>query len=249
MKIEPIAQAIEILPAFIPAQLVRFDLLHTGKEFETLAQSIESFLSRPDLPDDVIKSQRKRLAQIYEQKLDNRERAVELYRETMQEPADTPPEERDEILEELYRRQGVWDELIDLLAKRQGNTSEPDEITSLALEIADIQETKLDRADLAFFELVRAIKQVPGHPETLDELFRLASLAGFATELLAVLDDQVSTVDDLAKAQLHARAGQLLASGDGHDQARQRFVQALELDPAQPAAFISLHSTLLAAEE
>jgi len=206
-------------------------------------------LSRQDLPADVIKSQRKRLAQIYEQKLDNRERAVELYRETMQEPADPPPEDRDEILEELYRRQGVWDELIDLLTKRQGKTSESEELANLALEIADIQETKLDRDDLAFFELVRAIKHAPGHPKILDELFRLAHLSGYTTELLAVLDDHLATVDDQTKAQIHARAGQLLESGDDHDQARQRFVQALELDPTQPAAFVSLHAALLAAEE
>ena len=56
-----IAHALEIAPAYIPAQLVRFDLLETAKEFELLAQSIESFLSRPDLPDEVTAEQGQRL--------------------------------------------------------------------------------------------------------------------------------------------------------------------------------------------
>ncbi len=164
---EAIAQAIEILPAFIPAQLVRFDLLHTGKEFETLAQSIESFLSRPDLPDDVIKSQRKRLAQIYEQKLDNRERAVELYRETMQEPADTPPEDRDEILEELYRRQGRMAEALS--AFREAHARRPLD-PSLVSKLADALISTGQPAEAEQLLLAAQVK----HPDNPYIVFALA---------------------------------------------------------------------------
>ncbi len=247
-----VAKAIEIDPASVPVQLIRLDLLEYGKEFEPLAMALESFLSRPDLPADVVKAQTKRLARILEEKLGERERAVVLYRESMQEPPreDVPPaEQREEILEDLYRRQGVWDELISLLIGRAEKTSDPDQAAEISLEIAAIQEEKLDHLDLAFFELIRALRQAPGHPRLMDELFRLARSAGFANELLAVLDEQLVAMDGPAAAGLQERAGLLLDDCGMRAEAEERFKRAIELDPALIEAFRSLHAMLEEAQD
>ncbi len=246
-----VSKAIEIDPACVPAQLIRLDLLEYGKEFEPLAMALESFLSRPDLPPEVVKAQTKRLARILEEKLGDRERAVILYRESMQEhPQEAPPaEQREEILEDLYRRQGVWDELISLLTGRAEKTTDPDKLVGIALEIASIQEEKLDRSDLAFFELIRTVKQTPGHPRLIDELFRLAQSAGFANELLAVLDEQLVAMNQTAAARLQERAGLLLAESGMQAEAEDRFRRAIELDPSLDEAFRSLHTTLEEAQD
>jgi len=244
-----VTQALDLVPAHVPAQLVRFDLLEAGKEYETLAKALESFLSRPDLEEEVINTQRRRLASIYEEKLGNRERAVELFRESMKEPAKEgapPPEQREEILEELYRKQGTWEDLIALLSKRLGEASDNEALVNTYLEIADIYETKLDRTDQAFFELIRAARSAPDHPRVQDGMFRLAHKAGLASELLLVGDDLITGLSDSAAADWHVRLGELLEADGTPEQALDRFRRALDLDSTHSGAYQKIREQLAA---
>jgi tetratricopeptide (TPR) repeat protein len=235
-----VTQALDLVPAHVPAQLVRFDLLEAGKEYDTLAKALESFLSRPDLEEEVINTQRRRLASIYEEKLGNRERAVELFRESMQEPVKDgapPPEQREEILEELYRKQGTWEDLIALLSRRLSEPVDTESLVNTYLEIAGIYENKLDHTDQAFFELVRAARSAPDHPRLQDEMFRLAHKAGLASELLLVGDDLITGLSDSAAADWHVRLGEILEADGTPEQALDRFRRALDLDSTHSGAY------------
>ena len=242
-----VTRALDLVPAHVPAQLVRFDLLEAGKEYDTLAKALESFLSRPDLEEEVINAQRRRLAGIYEEKLGNRERAVELFRESMKEPAKEgapPPEQREEILEELYRKQGTWEDLIALLSRRLSEPADTEALVNTYLEIAEIYENKLDHTDQAFFELVRASRSAPDHPRLQDEMFRLAHKAGLASELLLVGDDLITGLSDSAAADWHVRLGELLESDGTAEQALDRFRRALDLDSTHSGAYQKIRGQL-----
>jgi tetratricopeptide (TPR) repeat protein len=180
-----VCRVLDKTPAYIPAQILRFDLLEAGREYEALAEAIESFLARPDLPDSVASEQRKRLARIYEEKLDNRSRAVELFKESLHEPelpTEEPPEEQpeeeepEESLEELYREQGAWDDLISLLGSRMDEATDPQEVARTALEIAKIQEEQLGLLDDALVSYRRAAEDTSDHQEKLRLLFKAAEL-------------------------------------------------------------------------
>ncbi|NMB77071.1 MAG: tetratricopeptide repeat protein [Myxococcales bacterium] len=232
----------------LEAQLLRFDLLQTAREWERLAQALEAFLGRADLPADMAREQRKRLARLYEEKLDRRERAVELYRENLREPGDASapePGPREEILEQLYRRQGTWEELITLLGRRMQESADPETQVNLALEIAQIRERQLHQPDRAFFEIVRAAKQAPGDERLLDELFRLARAGGFTSEVLAVAEDLLATMPDAAAARVHASIGLLLEDEGRRQEALERFERALALDPLESRAYRGLRADLL----
>jgi len=242
-----VTQALDLVPAHVPAQLVRFDLLEAGREYDTLAKALESFLSRPDLENEVINAQRRRLASIYEEKLGNRERAVELFRESMKEPAKEgapPPEQREEILVELYRKQGTWEDLITLLSKRLSDPADTESLVNTYVEIAEIYENKLDRSDQAFFELVRAARSAPDHPRLQDDLFRLAHKAGLASELLLVGDDLITGLPDSAAADWHVRLGEILEADGTPEQALDRFRRALALDSTHPGAYRKIREQL-----
>lgn len=245
--LKAVTQALNLVPSHVPAQLVRFDLLEAGREYDTLAKALESFLSRPGLDQEVIRVQRRRLAVIYEEKLANRERAVELFREGLKEPAKEgapPPEQREEILEELYRKQGTWEDLITLLTKRLVDLSDPESIVNAHLEIAEVYDTKLDQADQAFFELVRAARSAPEHSRLLDELFRLANKAGFSSELIAVGDDLITGLPDPSVADWHARLGLLLEADGNREGALDRFRRALDLDAGNAIAHRKIRGLL-----
>jgi len=238
-----LSRALEADPDFIPAQLLRFDLLEAGREFVALAAALETLIARTDLEPEVAKEQRKRLARLYEQKLDNRDRAVALYRENLGDaPQPGADESREEILEQLYRRQGAYEELLKLLGARLKAAQEPAAIAALALEMAELQERQLEQPDLAFFELLRAVKQAPGEERLLDELFRLGQEAGLGAALRSALQDLANTVEIGQAAGLHVRLG-LLAEAEGRpDEAVDQYERALAMDATQPVAYQKLRA-------
>ncbi len=242
-----VTRALDLDPSHVPAQLVRFDLLEAGKEYETLAKALESFLSRPDLGEEVIEAQRRHLADIYEQKLGDRERAAEMLHEGPDEPEaeqPPPPEPQEENLEERYRQQETWEDLIALLTKRLAGSADLEARVNTQLEIAEVYETKLDQADQAFFELVRAVRSAPEHPRLLDELFRLAKKAGFQTELVAVGDDLVTSLPDPSASDWHARLGLLLEADGDPEESQDRFRRALDLDATHTVAYRKIRELL-----
>lgn len=238
-----IGRALELDPADLSAQLVRFDLLEAGREYEALARALDELLARGGLADEVAKQQRRRLARLYEEKLGQRERAVELYRENMREP-DEPAgsEDRREILEQLYRRQGMYEELLKLLGVRAKESEDPQELAAIAVEMAGVYEKQLDQPDRAFFELVRAARQNPGAQPLLDELFRLGQAAGLETELVAVCTDLGGALDDPAAAELQVRLALALEGMGEPEDAAEHYERALLLDPVQPVAYQKLRA-------
>ncbi len=243
---QAVERALELDPDHLPALQLRLDLIeHEGKS-EELAAAIETFLERPQLPAQVAKDRRKQLARIYEDKIGDRDRAVHLFRQAMQAPeqVETPeqPGPREEILEDLYRRQGIWDELLQLLGQRLAETEDPEVAMATALEIAVIQEQKLARSDLAFFELIRTAKQFPGQARLTDALFDLAQRAGFATELVTVVDELLVDPNSKDAAPIFQRLGCLLDESDHRPEARQQFLRALELDPELETAYAGLEA-------
>jgi tetratricopeptide (TPR) repeat protein len=238
-----IGRALELDPADLSAQLVRFDLLEAGREYEALARALDELLARGGLPDEVTKQQRRRLARLCEEKLDQRARAVELYRENMREP-DEPDggEQRREILEQLYRRQGMYDELLKLLADRAKESEDPQELAAIALEMAALYEKQLDQPERAFFELVRAVRQNPDAQALLDELFRLGQAGGLETELIAVCTDLGGALDDPAAAELQVRLALALEAMGQPEDAAEHYERALLLDPVQPVAYQKLRA-------
>ncbi|MEM9069478.1 MAG: tetratricopeptide repeat protein [Myxococcota bacterium] len=130
-----------------------------------------------------------RLARALEQHLDEKPRAVELYREVLtilpeHDGARSALEEllSDEgvgvaaarILEPVYEVRGDWAPLIRALRVLHDGAEEPDERLQLLTKIGQVYGEQLEDADKAFAAYAEALSEQPGSADTLARLEMLA---------------------------------------------------------------------------
>ena len=241
-----ISKALEVDPGYLPAMLIKFDLLETARDYEGLAKAIESILTRQDLSDDIAKQLRRRLAQIYEEKLGDRERAVELYRENMREQNQQDKgSSREELLEELHRRQGTYDELIKILQKRCDETDDPETLAKSGLEICEIYEKRMDQPQEAFVSIANIIRRAPTNESLQEEFFRLGRELGLTEKLREITEEICPTLPPEQATGFYIKTALCLESGGDPDGAIVFYEKALSADPLQPVAYQKLRTRAL----
>ena len=155
-----------------------------------------------------------RLAGIYEQRLNDTERALELCSGILaNEQADAElaastvailerlqgrgvsPLRIAEILQPYYALAGDWRRHIDMLELRLEGCDTAEERVRLLGRIAQVYEEELDQKELAFNALGRAFGELPREPGLLDGLQRLAEETSRLEDLASILDRSLERVE------------------------------------------------------
>lgn len=110
-------------------------------------------------------------AACYEQQLGERPRAIEaLVRALEDRPAD---EKVTESLNRLYRAEGMWPELLDILRDQIPRAADGAARAKLEKEIAEVLADKLSSYDEALESYRRALDEVPGDADVVARVFAL----------------------------------------------------------------------------
>jgi tetratricopeptide (TPR) repeat protein len=154
-----------------------------------------------------------------------------------------PPAEALDILEPLAEDRGDWLGLVGLLEARLGIIDDDADKASLLARMGDIFENRLRDLPRAVDALGRALRADPGASQTMDNLERIADLAGTpgeaASRIEAVLDavDPVLFADTaLRAARMHLRAG----GASNEEAALKLYVRVTESDPENVTALEAL---------
>ncbi len=132
-----------------------------------------------------------RIGELYEHKLQNENVAIAHYQEVLTLSPSYFPALR--ALARIYRTQGAWESLIDVLRAEAANRTDPVERANALYQAATIWEHKLSRQDMAIEGLQEVLRLTPGHAAALRGLERLYTLRGDVKDLLSVLDRETQT--------------------------------------------------------
>ena len=198
---------------------------------------------------------RRRLAELKDTRLLDREGALDLYdRILAARPDDAAALERVEallqrdpgnarassLLERAYAATGAWARYAAVMEMRAAERPDPVERKALFLELAEIQERRLGSPELAFIALCRAFRDDPSDPALRGELQRLASASGHAEELAALYEDEFDELPPAVGAEVALALGGLYERQLGDPRAAIGWLErARRIDPATAGAALA----------
>lgn len=152
------------------------------------------------------------VAQLWEAKINDIPKAIELYRAILEDHPEYKPAleamellgEQDEfqliVAESLesYFREGHEDfvRLIEMVEIRLNHTEDTLKRIEFLKEIVLLYEEELDNPDMAFVYLCRAFREAPTDRDIISELERLAEETDAWEELVGVYEDEVENISD-----------------------------------------------------
>ncbi|MEZ4433356.1 MAG: tetratricopeptide repeat protein [bacterium] len=190
-----------------------------------------------------------RLGEVHESKLMNFDLAIETYREILAVAPDNraaiealerlseDPNFRPaiaDILEPIYERQDNWQKLVHVYEIQREFAADEGRKVELLHRIASLHQSRGGDAAEAFRSYARAFQVEPANEKTLAELHRIAAALDLWLDLVAVYEDQVVEIPDVATATMvHKRvaAVQLRQIGDVEG-ARAHYEAAYQADDA-----------------
>ncbi|MEW5851465.1 MAG: tetratricopeptide repeat protein [Myxococcota bacterium] len=174
-----------------------YEIFHANEAFEECAGVLErrvGIAATPEMRVDLLFQ----LAELWEGPLGRRERASSAYERILQAyPAHLRAYE---ALAAVYEHAEEWRKLVTLKEARMGHADSADEKIRLLREIGALYEQKLNEKALAFLAACRAFRENPMDRELGVMVERLAVDTDSAEELVGVLEDTVSRVDDTPRA-------------------------------------------------
>ncbi|MBV8757521.1 MAG: tetratricopeptide repeat protein, partial [Deltaproteobacteria bacterium] len=181
-------------------------------------------------------------AMAWDDELDNRERAAELYeRLRAADPSNLVVAER---LCAIYRHQREWATLVEVLLERSELVEGVPQQIELLHEVAAVYERELGDAESAFYVVQAAFNRDHRHAHTVRELQRLAAEASLWQELL---DEHTKHIGELEREDPRAAADLWVKIGRWYvDELSQReyalhsMQQALRLEPAHAGALAAV---------
>jgi tetratricopeptide (TPR) repeat protein len=126
-----------------------------------------------------------KVGELYEQKLKNENEAIASYQEVLTLAPSHFPALR--ALAQIYRTQGSWESLIEVLRSEAANRIDPVERANALYQAASIWEDALDNRALAIEGYQEVLRLNPSHAAALGALERLHEAADHLSELVAVL--------------------------------------------------------------
>jgi tetratricopeptide (TPR) repeat protein len=195
---------------------------------------------------------RKEIAITLAERLERYDEALESYRSAL----DDAPEDADvvakvrtlgeqhedlrhavaDVLVPVLRRTEGWDQLAGVLELRLSVEQDPSDRMQTLMAIAEILETKLNRAPDALGALLRALQERPDNPQLHKELERLAEVTkGFERYAEALTERAGATFDPDTARDLFVRLGRVCEERLNDDRrAVTAYVRALEQAGDQP---------------
>ncbi|MCE9671397.1 Adventurous gliding motility protein K [Myxococcus stipitatus] len=127
-----------------------------------------------------------KIGELYEQRLSQENEAIASYQEALMLAPSYFPALR--ALARIYRAQGAWESLVEVLRSEAANRTDPMERANALFQAAVIWEDSLQRPELAIETYQEVLRLTPGHAATLRALERLFLAQDNMKELVAILD-------------------------------------------------------------
>ncbi len=199
-----------------------------------------------------------RIAELYEKKLDDVTRAIELYREILQQEAtheptlraleglksgDKEPLAAAAVLEPVYEAASDWPRLISVHEVQVQHGTDAFQKVELLHRIARLYEDAVDDHYSAFDTHARALALDNGNEDTLSSLERLASVVNRWKEVAALYDRELDKLSDNPGrlVELGIRTAQIFeVQLEDVDNAIARFRRVVEADSENQNAIRSL---------
>ncbi len=138
-----------------------------------------------------------KVGELFEQKVKDLNEAVSSYREVLTLAPNHVPALRS--LARIYRTQGDWESLIEILRAEAANRSDPTERANAIFQSAAIWEDQLQKPEAAIEAYHEVLRLAPNHTTALQQLERLLTTKDDVKELVVLLDRQTQTGTDAAK--------------------------------------------------
>lgn len=132
-----------------------------------------------------------KVGELYEQKVKDANEAVSAYREVLTLAPNHVPALRS--LARMYRSQGDWEALIEILRAEAANRSDPTERANAIFQAAAIWEDQLKKPEQAIEAYQEVLRLAPSHTTALQQLERLLTTKDDVKELVVLLDRQTQS--------------------------------------------------------
>ncbi|HEX4622705.1 MAG TPA: tetratricopeptide repeat protein, partial [Myxococcaceae bacterium] len=132
-----------------------------------------------------------RIGELYEQRMKNENEAIASYQEVLTLAPNYFPALR--ALARIYRAQGAWESLIEVLRSEAANRADPIERANALFQAAAIWEDQLGRVDMAIEGYQEVLRLTPGHAAAIRALERLYISRNDMKELIAITDRETQT--------------------------------------------------------
>ncbi len=266
--IDVYTKVLELDPDDVHA-LARLDVLYGQSEnWQELLGVLTHESEMCDDPSEAIRFQY-RIAELYEKRLDDVARAIELYREILQRQVDHEPTlaaleglksgDKDPVgaaavLEPVYEAASDWPRLISVHETQVKHATDPFTQVDLLHRIARLYEDALENHSAAFETYARALSLDNGNELTLQNLERLAMIVnrwGGRGGVAALYDAELDKLADNADrfVELGLRTAQIFeVQLEDVDQAIVRYRRVMGVDAENQVAVRSLDRLYLQTE-
>jgi golgin subfamily B member 1 len=241
------------------AAIARLDALYVATEnWSELLSVLEREVDLTDDPQQAI-VYRYRIAELWDQRLNDSARAVEGFREILVFAPDHEPTlnalegmiagKREplaaaEVLEPIYRQLGEWQKLANVQEVRITYEQDPTRKVELLHGLAELFELSLDTPSAAFEAYGRSLALEPGNHDTQGALERLAESLGTWREVTRLYDAAIAqqrAAGDGSHIDLALRSAQIYElSLEDLDSAIERYRWVIESDPTHAQALEAL---------
>ena len=264
-SIDTYQRVLEIDPDDLQA-LGRLDVLYqTAQNWQELLSVLQHESELAQDPAEGI-SYQYRIAELYEKHLDDTTRAIELYRDLLQQMPDHAPTlealegikrgAKDPlgaalVLEPIYDAIGEWQKLISVLEVQVKATDDPFARVDLLHRIARLHEEMLTDHRSAFETYARAVGFDITNEDSLQNLERLAMAVGRWHDVAALYDAELEKLgeDPGRFVELGLRLAQIFETQlEDVENAVLRYRRVIAADPENHAAISSLDRLFTATE-
>ncbi len=238
------SQAFRVDPASAEATAALEQLCEIEDKWTELAGLYESALA-----DDIEPSLKKRLysslAEIYDQRIEDADKAVEAYKQAL--AIDEQDVSGLDALEKLYTRREQWPELLDIYRKKVEVSLDPEERQRLLFQVAYLQEEMLEQPTDAIETYREVLADSPDNLDALRALDRLFAGQEDWRELADNLVRQLELVGEDHQARidlLNRLAGLRMEHLDEVAAAVETYRQIIDLDQENEQAIAALETLL-----
>ncbi|HTM43632.1 MAG TPA: tetratricopeptide repeat protein, partial [Polyangiaceae bacterium] len=222
-------RAIEIDPHFIPA-LDALERLYTARDdapelVKILSRKAEGLEPTPENSET-----RLRLADLYEKRMKDPQRAADAYKAVLDADSDSIAALRG--LERVYETLQKWNELVEVLERQLSVVQTERERVDALLKIAKIQEEQFLKADLAAQRLEQVLEIDPTQLGAYEALARCYRRLRQWRDLVTTFERHLGEASDLSqKLQLYKSIAEVYADElDDIDQAINAYQNLVDLD-------------------
>lgn len=226
-------RALSLSPAYLPALKALGRLYGQGQQWEKL---VKMYRAESEIAPTAEQAGALtfKIGELLE-KLRDEAGAIAAYQEVLTLSPSHLPAVR--ALGRLYRAQGAWEPLIEVLRSEAATRSDPIERANALFQAATIWDDQLGRPDQAIEAYQEVIRLAPSHASALHELERLLSQKDELKELIVVLDRQTQVGASAMKVSAYLKLARLYLDRLGEAQRAATYCdQALAIDPQNLSA-------------